>query len=339
MNRILLFFTTFLLLAATSCSKSGGSTPDPVPITPPSTPTISTDSAKSVTTTTAILGGNVTADGGATVTTRGICWKADTTSTFSYPTLKDDHNVVCDGTTGSFSATVANLAPYTKYTFCTYAINKAGISYGKYITFKTPGPTVTDYDGNVYQTVKIGSQIWMVGNLKVAHYNNGDSIPNVTDQNTWNGLTTGVLCACNNDQSNVKTYGYLYNYYVISDPRGICPSGWHVPSLAEWQTLSQSCGGDAMAGGALKETGTTHWDAPNTGATNSSGFTALPGGGRVPTGFIALGNSVAFWSTTTFMGMPTTNHVVGVNSNNSQFYVSNGGDNYPYGDSISLLKN
>jgi uncharacterized protein (TIGR02145 family) len=337
MKPVFLFFTLFLLLAAMSCSK--GSSTDPTPVTPSTTPTISTDSAKTVTTTTAILGGDVTADGNATITTRGICWKIDTTYAENYCPTPNDNNIVCDGTTGAFTATVSNLAPYTKYIFCAYAINKEGISYGTPITFKTPGPTVTDYDGNVYQTVKIGSQIWMVGNLQVTHYNNGDVIPNVTDQTAWNGLTTGALCAYNNDQSNVTTYGYLYNYYVVADARGICPAGWHVPSQAEFETLSQTCGGDAVAGGALKEAGTTHWGAPNTGATNSSGFTALPGGGRLTSGFVGLGGSVVFWTTTQFMGMPTTNHAVTMGYGNTRFDVSIGGDDYPCGLSLSLLKN
>jgi uncharacterized protein (TIGR02145 family) len=230
---------------------------------------------------------------------------------------------------------VTNLAPYTKYKFCAYAINKAGVNYGTVISFKTPGPTVKDYDGNIYQTVKIGKQIWMVGNLQVTHYNNGDAIPNVTDQTTWNGLTTGALCAYNNDQTNVKTYGYLYNYYVISDPRGICPAGWHVPSLAEFETLSQTVGGN---GGALKEAGTTHWGAPNTGATNSSGFTALPAGERLNSGFCSFGNGAGWWSITQFMGMSTA-YVPNVNSDNSMFNVSNGGDDYSAGLPIVLLKN
>jgi uncharacterized protein (TIGR02145 family) len=178
----------------------------------------------------------------------------------------------------------------------------------------------------------------MVGNLKVTHYNNGDVIPNVTDQTTWNGLTTGALCAYNNDQTNVKTYGYLYNYYVISDPRGICPSGWHVPSLAEFETLSQSCGGDAVAGGALKEAGTTHWRAPNTGATNSSGFTALPGGVRFIEGFMGLGDGDDFWSTTQYMGMNAA-YCTGLANDESGIDMSNGGDYYYDGLSIVLLKN
>jgi uncharacterized protein (TIGR02145 family) len=163
----------------------------------------------------------------------------------------------------------------------------------------------------------------------------------VTDQTAWNGLTTGALCAYDNDQNNVKTYGYLYNYYVISDPRGICPSGWHVPSQAEFETLSQTCGGDAVAGGALKEAGTTHWGAPNTGATNSSGFTALPGGERndgLSGGFSALGGGVAFWSTTQYMGMNYACTPV-INYDNTRFDVLTGGCDYPMGLSICLLKN
>ena len=328
------------LIAIASCDGcSGGQLPTPPAPVVVSTPTVQTDSAKSVTTTSAILGGNVTTDGNATITTRGICWKADTVAWTNNTPTPDDNSIVCDGTTGSFTASVTNLAPYTKYQFRAYAINKAGISFGGVISFKTPGPTIKDYDGNVYQTVKIGNKIWMVGNLKVTHYNNGDKIPNVTDQTTWNGLTAGALCAYDNDTNNVKTYGYLYNYYVVADPRGICPAGWHVPSMDEFETLSWSCGGDYVSGGALKEAGTTHWAAPNTGATNSSGFTALPGGGRLPDGFGGIRGSVVFWTTTQFMGMPTTNHVVQINYNDTRFFISSGGDDYPCGLSISLLKN
>lgn len=143
-------------------------------------------------------------------------------------------------------------------------------------------PTVTDYDGNVYQTVLIGDQCWMMENLKVTHYRNGDPIPHVTDGVTWGNLTSGAYCNYNNDEGNVATYGRLYNWYAVDDSRNIAPAGWHVPSDAEWQTLVDYLGGDAVAGGKMKEAGTTHWASPNTGATNESGFTALPGGGPRP---------------------------------------------------------
>jgi len=140
--------------------------------------------------------------------------------------------------------------------------------------------TVTDIDGNCYRTVTIGTQVWMAENLKVTHDCNGEAIPNVTDGATWAGLTAGAYCEYNNDVNNVATYGRLNNWYAVADSRNISPAGWHVASDAEWQTLSIFLGGDAIAGGKMKETGTTHWYSPNTGATNESGFSALPGGYR-----------------------------------------------------------
>lgn len=163
------------------------------------------------------------------------------------------------------------------------------------------GGIVTDFDGNSYQTIEIGDQCWMMENLKVTHYRNGDPIPNVTDHGTWIGLTTGAYCDYNNDTSNVAVYGRLYNWFAIDDSRNIAPEGWHVPSDAELQTLVDYLGGDAVAGGAMKETGTTHWDSPNSGATNASGFTALPGGLRDTDDmfdYMGMGAVAYFWSST-----------------------------------------
>jgi len=125
--------------------------------------------------------------------------------------------------------------------------------------------TVTDIDGNVYNTVTIGSQVWMAENLKVTKYRNGDVI----------GLRQS---AYNDNESNVATYGRLYEWNAVNDSRGISPAGWHVPSDAEWTVLINYLGGDAVAGGKLKESGTAHWQTPNSGATNETGYTALPGG-------------------------------------------------------------
>src|ERR1035437_8570614 len=129
-------------------------------------------------------------------------------------------------------------------------------------------------------SVTICTQVWMLKNLDVSTYRNGDLIPKVTTTTAWDALTTGAWRWCNNDPAMGVIYGKLYNWYVVNDPRGLAPTGWHVPSDAEWTTLSTCLGGYAVAGGAMKETGTTHWTSPNTGATNSSGFTGLPGGGR-----------------------------------------------------------
>jgi len=161
--------------------------------------------------------------------------------------------------------------------------------------------TVTDIDGNVYNTVTIGVQVWMAENLKVTHYRNGDAIPNVTDNGQWSDLSTGVYCNYDNNESNVATYGRLYNWYAVEDSRNIAPEGWHVPSDTEWQTLVDYLGGASVAGVKMKETGTIHWNSPNTGATNESGFSALPGGYGFPGTYHGMGSDANFWSSTEYV--------------------------------------
>jgi uncharacterized protein (TIGR02145 family) len=161
-------------------------------------------------------------------------------------------------------------------------------------------PPLTDIDGNVYGTVKTCTQIWMKQNLNTSHYRNGDPIPKVTDTTAWNALNTGAWCWYNNDSATyAATYGKLYNGYAINDPRGIAPVGWHLPSDAEWTILENCLGGFSVAGGAMKESGTTHWIAPNGGATNSSGFTGLPGGYRSGIGSFDNIKLYGFWWSTT----------------------------------------
>ena len=137
-------------------------------------------------------------------------------------------------------------------------------------------------------SVKIGSQTWMVKNLDVDHYRNGDKIPEVKDSAAWSKLTIGAWCYHNNVPANGKIYGKLYNWYAVNDPRGLAPVGWHVPGNSEWNKLSNFLDGYEVAGGAMKETGTTHWLSPNTEATNSSGFSGLPGGTRAQNGEFGL---------------------------------------------------
>ncbi len=160
--------------------------------------------------------------------------------------------------------------------------------------------TVTDYDGNVYQTIVIGTQTWMVENLKVTHYRNGDEIDNITDNTAWIGLTDGAYCWYDNDIANKADYGALYNWYAVADSRNIAPTGWHVPIDSEWSTLITFLLGAEVAGGKMKETGFAHWDSPNTGATNQSGFTALPGGYRYggEGTFARMGGWGYWWSNT-----------------------------------------
>lgn len=148
-------------------------------------------------------------------------------------------------------------------------------------------------------TVTIGSQVWMLKNLDVTNYSNGEPIPYVPDSATWAKLTTGAWCYYNNDPSLNNTYGKLYNWYAVNDARGLAPAGFHVPSDAEWTTLSTFLGGDSVAGGKLKERGIIHWKSSNTAGTNSSGLTCLPGGSRYYNGvFYYIGIYGFWWSST-----------------------------------------
>jgi uncharacterized protein (TIGR02145 family) len=160
--------------------------------------------------------------------------------------------------------------------------------------------TVVDVDGNVYHTVKIGTQVWMEENLRVTKYSNGDPLPNMSDTTQWDFTPIGAYCNYNNDTSNAITYGRLYNWYAVTDARNIAPKGWHVPSIKELKTLLAFLGGEGEAGGKMKETGTAHWLMPNTGATNESGFSALPGGYRYNRGgsFHTLGSNGHWWTIT-----------------------------------------
>lgn len=168
-------------------------------------------------------------------------------------------------------------------------------------TTKPPPPaTVTDIDGYVYHTVTIGTQVWLIENLKTIRYRNGDLIPihPYTDYAEWISLTTGAI-SDGATSSSSGVYGRLYNWYAVHDSRKLAPIGWHIPTEAEWKTLFNYVGGDSIAGCKLKEDGTTHWKSPNVGATNSTGFTALPGGGHLSNGpYYIEGSNGAYWSAT-----------------------------------------
>ena len=168
-----------------------------------------------------------------------------------------------------------------------------------YAYFYPEPETVKDIDGNVYHTVYVKGQTWMVENLKTTRYNNGDTIPNVSDGKSWRNLKTGAYCNYGNDTNKARIYGRLYNWHAVK--KGIlCPHPWHVPYDYEWQRLTDTLGGTSVAGGILKETGTAHW-LNNQGATNYYGFTARPGGFLDTAGmFRDLGLRGSWWSSTEF---------------------------------------
>jgi uncharacterized protein (TIGR02145 family) len=200
--------------------------------------------------------------------------------------------------------------------------------------FDLSSQPVIDYDGNVYTTVTIGNQNWLVENLKVTHFRNGDPVPLVTNDSIWPNLNTPAYCWFLNDTSYKSPYGALYNWYTTIDDRNIAPPGCHVPTEGEWAELVEYLGGVEVAGGKMKETGTTHWWPPNTGATNSSGFTGLPGGSRLDEfhGDRWTGN---WWSCTYDAGGIA--HARGLYYNDEIAYFADGP--CVFGFSIRCLKN
>lgn len=192
---------------------------------------------------------------------------------------------------------------------------------------KTP-LTVTDYDGNVYQTVKIGNQIWMAENLKTTRYRNGDYLYNIENTSLWlNAGENGAWCDNPNEPNYAKTYGHLYNWYAVNDSRKIAPVGWRVPTDEDWTTLinyleSQS---PQMPGAKLKEAGFAHWDSQNIGATNETGFTALPGGYRIGLGYDFYFDKTDgyWWSSTQVTNDNTRAWEIELNSASDQVYRDN----------------
>lgn len=261
-------------------------------------PVVTTAAITGITTTAAVSGGNVSSEGGTAVTVRGVCW-----NTQPNPKLNNFKTTNGSGS-GSFTSQLSGLTPNTTYYVRAYAINSTDTAFGTEINFNTlnsggSSGVVTDIDGNAYDTVVIGTQVWLKQNLKTTKFSNGNPISLITDANQWSNVDTAAYSNFNNSTANPSNYGRLYNYFVVSDSRKVCPVGWHIPSQTEWNTLITYLGGSAVAGGKLKEAGITNWLTPNTGASNSSNFNAIPSGKRGSDGlFTVSGENVFFWTST-----------------------------------------
>ena len=221
-------------------------------------------------------------------------------------------------TTGTFNYTI----PLTG-TGC-IGVNATGTITVTAPASSCPTSTITDIDGNTYNTVPIGAQCWMKENLRLSHYRNGDPIPVVTDNTAWSNLTSGARSWYDNDSTSYEaSYGNLYNWYAGSDTRGICPVGWHVPSQTDAQNLINFLGGFTVAGGKLKEVGTTYWYDTfngNVGATNESGFSARGGGTRNSGGnFSVLRQIGLFWTTSENYEFDCVNNGIGAGLSNVSF--------------------
>jgi uncharacterized protein (TIGR02145 family) len=264
---------------------------------------LTTGIVSSITESSAVSGGSISNDGGTLITQRGVCYNTSPSPTTANMTI------ISGNGTGSFSCNLTGLTANTTYYVRAYATNSAGTAYGNEVSFTTtaggggivtnPGAGVT-FDGYTYSSIVLGNgQEWMAENLRTTSYANGDPIPNVTDNAIWQNLTTGAWSHYSNDSQYENPYGKLYNFYTVADPRNVCPIGWHVPTDAEYTLLTDYLGGGPVAGGKMKSTGTAYWLAPNTAATNESGFSGLPGGSRGPNGtFFNFGYFGYCWSST-----------------------------------------
>lgn len=260
-------------------------------------PTVTTSEISGITINSAVSGGEITSDGDDAILEKGVCW-----NTTGEPTIADVKTSNGKGS-ASFISTLTGLQTANTYSVRAYGTNSVGTSYGEEFTFTTK---IADIDGNQYSIVMIGSQTWMAENLKTTKYNDNTQIPNVTDNLAWSNRTTHAFSWYNNDEAYSKPlYGALYNWYAVESGK-LCPTGWHVPTDAEYNMMEQSIGlpqAEAYLtewrgtdqGAKMKNT--TGWSSGENG-TNTSGFSALPGGYRGHTTGTFNGlNILSYWWT------------------------------------------
>jgi uncharacterized protein (TIGR02145 family) len=238
----------------------------------------------------AMSGGAISFDGGSEILAKGIVWSKNREPNISMSTKTNE-----GGSTSSFISKISNLTPNTRYYVRAYATNSVGTEYGQEQTFMTEKEAVV-FSGYV----TIGTQVWQTKNLNVDRFRNGDPILQVRTNEDWKAAGERgepAWCYYENNASNGSIYGKLYNWHAATDSKGICPPGWHLPSDREWTALTNYLGGENVAGGKMKSAGTAYWNSPNTGATNESGFSVLPGGCRYYVGsFFNIRNYAFFWS-------------------------------------------
>lgn len=276
-------------------------------------PTVITGTITGIADVGASAGGNISSNGGAAVTARGVCW-----STSPNPTV-DLTTKTIDGTgSGSFTSNINGLSPGTLYHVRAYATNSAGTGYGADSTFTTNPP------GLNFPTVTICSQVWSAKNLDVTTYRNGDPLVQVRGLQGFNFLTEGAWCWYNDDSATYAAiYGRLYNSYAIHDPRGLAPAGWHIPSDHEWNVLEKCLdpAADTLTHSGLgtiaanKMRNPQFWQNPDPNANNSSGFSALPGGYTAgsPLNYSTQAGLTGYWWSSTintsFTGYTLTRYI------------------------------
>jgi len=280
-----------------------------------SLPEIKTDYTNYLTPKSVFCNGVVTFEGNPRMTKRGFCWDNE-----PVPDTTDTHWAIDSDVNPYFkeySHLLSNLNPKTTYYVRAFALNEAGISFGAELSFTTPADLsgaegiLTDIEGNPYKTISIGTQVWMTENLKTTKYNDGSTVPLVTDPVTWSNLTTPGYCWYNNDEaSNKNLYGALYNWYTVNTGK-LCPEGWHVPTDVEWILIESFLGGEDIAAIKMKEAGFNHWKMTSSShtANNESGFTSLPSGLRIESGtFHGIAEENFFWASISFCGLPSARY-------------------------------
>ena len=280
-------------------------------------PVITTDDVFNVGQTEAVIRSSVDANGGSVILSRGVCW-----GTESGPSIDGWHNENGSGE-GSFDSFLTGLLPGTDYFARAYATTETGTTYGNELAFKTadglspinfnPGieyGSVTDVEGNVYKTVIIGDQTWMAENLKTTKYNDGGPIPFVDNPQDWTALSTPAHAWYADSPAVYKDIcGAMYNWYTISTGK-LCPTGWHVPAYSEYTDLIDFLDGATNTGGKMKEAGTSHWEVPNAGATNESGWTGLPSGRINEIGSTMSYGWAGYWWTSTETDPDRANNIM-----------------------------
>ncbi|MEI7830942.1 MAG: FISUMP domain-containing protein [Prolixibacteraceae bacterium] len=300
----ILVFCALILALSLSCQ------PPKDESEPTTSATLTTNDANVLTSSVAILGGNVTSDGNNAVTERGVVYATTLNPTTTNTKAPNGLGL------GTFSSSVTGLTEKTTYYVRAYAINSKGTFYGNQVSFTTPAAavalTVTDADGNVYKTTTVGTQVWMAENLKTTKYKDNTAIANVSDPASWASLSNGAYCWYGNDSSNKNVYGALYNWFANSNGK-LCPTGWHLPSYEEWNNLINYLGGVDVAGGKLKAS--AGWNNNGNGS-DSSGFSAMPGGIRSFDGTYSLVSAnIYLWSSADNGTASTTAYIIGFSNN------------------------
>jgi len=302
-NTVWAFVLVMVVFLPSSCKKDSTETST---VNDPTVPAAFTDTASYISQEWATL--NCLVGAGNLPATISFDYDTDTTQAYRY-NIPANPDTLTGHTSTRRIAELTGLTPSTAYYYRVRVVNSMGTTLGSRKSFTTldvvpkdivfnPDLTygeVSDADGKVYKTIEIGTQFWMAENLATTKYNDGTDIPLVTNTSSWATLTTGAYSWYSNTE--IK-YGILYNWHAVNSGK-LCPAGWHVSTDEEWTTLTNALGGLTVAAGKLKESGTIHWLSQNTGATNSSGFTALPGGYRYYNGVYNAVRRYGYWWTST----------------------------------------